>query len=237
MHIDQISFSSEKYPTDNAYPFDMPVFRETKIIPLNKNVTFFIGENGSGKSTLLKALAYRCRIHIWEGIQKTRYQYSPYEDKLYKYIDVNWTDEIVPGSFFSVENFRSYSQTVDSWAAALPSMLDEYGGRSLVAQSHGQSLMAYFTSRYNRKGLYLLDEPETALSPKHQIELLNLIHRLGKNGDAQFIIATHSPILLACLGADIFCFDRVPVGLIEYEQTEYYRVYKEFLSAPETFIN
>ena len=95
-----------------------------------------------------------------------------------------------------------------------------------MTQSHGQSLMSYFKTRYQIRGLYIVDEPETALSPKSQLELLRILHQMSQAGHAQFIIATHSPILLACLGAKIYSFDESPVKRIEYEDTQYYRIYK-----------
>jgi predicted ATPase len=98
-----------------------------------------------------------------------------------------------------------------------------------MTQSHGQSMMSYFRSRYQIKGVYFLDEPETALSPRSQLELLELIGENSEAGHAQFIIATHSPILLACQGARIYSFDYMPVRTIEYEETEHYKVYKRFL--------
>jgi predicted ATPase len=118
-----------------------------------------------------------------------------------------------------------------------PGLLKYFGGKSLMAQSHGQSLMAYFRSRLKIKGLYILDEPETALSPKSQLELLGLLKEAGRSGQAQFIIATHSPILLACPGAKILSFDEAPVRQIEYENTEHYRIYSEFMANPQNFIS
>jgi predicted ATPase len=108
-------------------------------------------------------------------------------------------------------------------------VLGYFGGQSLMQQSHGQSLMSFFKARFKIKGLYILDEPETALSPKSQIELLNLLRDMGSSGKAQFIIASHSPILLACPEAEILSFDHEPIRTIEYEDTEYYRIYRRFL--------
>ena len=105
-----------------------------------------------------------------------------------------------------------------------------------MSQSHGESLMSYFKNRYRIKGLYLLDEPETALSPSSLIELLNLLIRTARSGHAQFIIATHSPLLLACPGALIYSFDGPVVTPIRYEDTSYYHIYKNFMSHPEKFI-
>jgi predicted ATPase len=117
-----------------------------------------------------------------------------------------------------------------------PGLLKYFGGKSLMTQSHGQSLMAYFNSRLKIKGLYILDEPETALSPKSQLELLALLGEAGRSGQAQFIIATHSPILLACPGARILSFDAAPVRQIKYEDTEHYRIYNDFMANPQKYI-
>jgi len=106
-----------------------------------------------------------------------------------------------------------------------------------MTQSHGQSLMSYFKNRYLIKGIYFLDEPETALSPRTQLELLNVLKHMGDAGHAQFIIATHSPILMACPGAEIFIFDHIPVGRIEYEDTQHYRIYKNFFENTDQYID
>ena len=105
-----------------------------------------------------------------------------------------------------------------------------------MTQSHGQSLMSFFRTRYRIKGLYLLDEPETALSPKTQVGLLNILQEMSQAGHAQFIIATHSPILLACPGAEIYSFDSSPVTQIEYEETEHYQIYKNFMEDRKQYI-
>jgi predicted ATPase len=208
------------------------VLQKTRSITFSSPVTFFVGENGSGKTTLLEALARRCHIHIWSGIERTRSVVNPYEETFFLYIEVEWREDIVPGSFFSSQIFRNFAQLVDEWEADNPGQIDYFGGKSLIAQSHGQSIMSFFKSRYKIKGLYLLDEPETALSPKSQLELLKLLRELGSLGHAQFIIATHSPILLACPGSVIYSFDHTPVKTIQYEDTEYYRIYKTFMENP-----
>ena len=100
---------------------------------------------------------------------------------------------------------------------------------TLMTQSHGQSLMSYFKARYRIRGIYFLDEPETALSPKSQVMLLDVFEEMSRAGHAQFIVATHSPILLACSGAKIFSFDSSPISTIEYEDTAHYQVYRDFL--------
>jgi len=228
-HINAVTIHPEKFPSDKDYPFSLPVFHETREIPFKSPVTFFVGENGTGKSTLLEALALANDIHIWRREEGSRYQYNPLEKQLYRYITPEWTNGKVPGSYFGSEIFNDFRRIVDSWAASDPGQLNYFGGKSLVAQSHGQSIMSYFRSRYKIKGIYFLDEPETALSPRSQLELLDILRENGKSGHAQFIIATHSPILLACEGAAIFSFDHSPVREIQYQETEHYKIYRSLL--------
>ncbi len=222
----------EQYPTKDHYPFNVDVLQKTRSIRFSSPVTFFIGENGSGKTTLLEALARRCNIHIWSGEDCTRSEPNPFEGMLFLYLQPEWTDGMVAGSFFSSQIFRNFAQLVDMWEADNPGQIDYFGGKSLIAQSHGQSIMSFFKSRYRIKGLYLLDEPETALSPRSQLELLKLLQEMAALGHAQFIIATHSPILLACPGSMIYSFDDAPVKMVYYEQTEHYKIYKSFMENP-----
>ena len=237
MHLQQIRINPEKYPTKSSYPFNLKIFEETQSLTFQSPVTFFVGENGSGKSTLLRAICLRCGVHIWEDNERIRFQNNPFENELYKAIDIEWANGSVPGSFFGSQIFQNFAQFLDEWAVADPKMLDYFGGKSLMTQSHGQSLMSYFKSRYQRKGIYFLDEPETALSPKSQLELLHILKQMGDAGHAQFIIATHSPILLSCGGAEIFSFDTIPIQRIEYEATDHYLVYRDFFKSREILLS
>lgn len=236
MHLQGIDIQHERFPVHDAYPFSLAILQQTPSLPLTKAVTFFVGENGSGKSTLLRAVAQRCRIHMWQGMERTRHAYNLYEDKLYRALDLTWAGGPVPGSYFSSQNFQEFAKLLDQWASSDPGLLDHFGGQSLMTQSHGQVLMAFFRSRYPRRGLYLLDEPETALSPKSQLALLRLLLQTAREHQAQFLIATHSPILLACPDAEIFSFDRAPIGPIPYEETESYRIYRDFLEDRKAFV-
>jgi predicted ATPase len=236
MHLTKVNILAGDGPTSKHYPFNLKILRATTSLEFTTPVTFFIGENGAGKSTLLEALAHRCRIHIWRPNERSRCVYNPHEDELYKYLTVEWTDGPVPGSFFAADIFKNFAQNLDEWAASDPGQLKYFGGQSLLTQSHGQSLMSFFRNRYLVKGLYLLDEPETALSPTSQLELLRLLKEIGRAGHAQFIVASHSPILLACPGATIYSFDHVPVREIGYQDTEHYRVYKDFLDHPDKYL-
>ncbi len=229
LHLKEVRLLADRFPTTDHYPFNLQVLQQTRRVSFSSPVTFFVGENGSGKSTLLEALARRCQIHIWSGEERTRAVVNPYEQRLFLYTEVDWTEGPLPGSFFSAQIFRNFAQLVDEWEADNPGQIDYFGGKSLLTQSHGQSLMSFFRARYKIKGLYLLDEPETALSPRSQVGLLKLLQEMSGLGHAQFIIATHSPILLACPDAVIYSFDHAPVRNIHYEETEHYRIYKHFM--------
>ncbi|HOS97847.1 MAG TPA: AAA family ATPase [Deltaproteobacteria bacterium] len=236
MHIERVSLHPERYPTREAYPFNLAVFHTRGPLAFETAITFFIGENGSGKSTLLKAIARRCAIHIWEE-ERGRFGNNPYEEDLFKYLDVSWTGGRKPGMFFSSERYQHLAKIIDEWAISDPGVLDYFGGKSLLSQSHGESFMSYFRARYSREGLYFLDEPETALSPRRQIEFVRLLMEQGKDGHAQFVIATHSPILLSCPGASIVSFDRSTLRRVAYEETDYYLIYRDFLLHRERFLD
>ncbi|RJQ85420.1 MAG: AAA family ATPase [Desulfobacteraceae bacterium] len=228
MHLTRVIVQPGRFPTPDAYPFNLPLVQRTRVIDFPTPVTFFTGENGTGKSTLLEAICRCCRIHIWEGMERRQYQVNRYEKMLPEALDIQWADGPVPGSFFSPELFRNFSQLVDEWAVSSPGLLDYFGGRSLVTQSHGQSCMAFFRSIYAVKGLHFMDEPEAALSPKTQLRLLELLTQMSRTGHAQFIISTHSPILMACPQATLYSFDNESVGRISYKETQHYQVYKTF---------
>jgi predicted ATPase len=237
MHIRSLTFLHDTFPKTECYPFSLAVFKETERLAFPTPVTFLIGENGTGKSTLLSAIARGSGIHIWEEREGRRDSENLHEDQLHQSIRIEWTDGKVPGSFFASEHFRHFAEALDQWGKADAGCLDYFGSRSLIVKSHGQSHMAFFEHRFRRKGLYLLDEPENALSPKRQLELLRLLRRFSERGDVQFIIATHSPILLALPGAAIYSFDEAPVSRVEYEDTDYYRIYRDFLDNREKYLD
>ena len=230
IHLRRVTLQHDKFPTRDHYPFNLPVLADTDAVPFSTPVTLFVGENGTGKSTLLEAMARACGIHMWSNAGRARCQHNPYEALLDRCLSLDWSDGAVPGAYFGSETFRDFADSLENWAAADPRQLEHFGGKSLVTQSHGQSMMSYFGARYKIKGLYLLDEPETALSPKSQLELLDIIEKQSRAGHAQFVITTHSPLLPACAGARIYSFDHLPVRVVDYRETEHYKVYKRFLA-------
>ena len=230
MHLRSVTVNPRDYPTRDHYPFNLPIFHRETRIPLDAPITMFVGENGTGKSTLLEALARKCGIHIWRDAQRTRFQSNPYEERFHEHVTVEWTDGRVPGSFFSASVFQDFREILDDWATDDPGQLKYFGGESLVAKSHGQSIMAFLSARCRIRGLYLFDEPESALSPRTQLRLLDVLTSMAEAGHAQFVIATHSPIILSCPGAKIWSFDRVPIEPVTYEETDHYRIYRTFLA-------
>jgi len=230
MHLSSVTINHNRFPTTDAYPFNLPILQKKHTIEFQSPVTVFTGENGAGKSTLLRALCHRCNIHIWEGMHRTQYKINRYENMLHQALDIQWTNGSVPGSFFSPELFRNFSQLVDEWASSNPGLLEYFGGKSLITQSHGQSCMAYFKSIYKVKGLHFMDEPETALSPGTQIGLLNVLTEMSTAGHAQFIISTHSPILMSCRKAELYSFDNNSIERTSYKKTAHYKIYRDFFS-------
>jgi predicted ATPase len=228
VHLLEVNLDHARFPTRAAYPFNLRVVQETARLPLDAPVTLFAGENGSGKSTFLRAIAHRCGIHIWENAGRTRARPNPFAERLYEFVDVRWRDGAVPGSFFAAEIFRNFAELFDMWAASDPGILAYLGGAPLTDKSHGQCNMTFFENRFRVPGLYLLDEPESALSPRRQAELLRILVEAAGRGNAQFVVATHSPILLSLPDSRILSFDAVPVAEIAYRDTDSFRLHRQF---------
>jgi len=237
MYITKIEIQSERYPTDSCYPFNVPTLTKAQKVKLDKPVVFFVGENGSGKSTLLEALCRKCGIHIWDKPKRHIAHENPYETRLSDYVDVTWANGRVAGSLFRAETFREFADFIDDVSLCDPGRLQYHGGRILNVLSHGQGILSYLATRYRIKGLYFLDEPEAALSPSSQIKFLRLLQGLSAQGHAQFIIATHSPILLALPGAQIYSFDPPQIVEVQYAETKHYQLYKQFLTDPDVYLS
>ena len=231
MFLKRIELQQERIPSFNTYPFSIPAIKNLEQLNLTNKVTFFVGENGSGKSTLLEAIADRCEFNTAGGGRNNYYDVESSESALGEYISLSWLPKVTNGFFLRAESFYQFASHVDSIGAQ-----DSYGGRSLHHQSHGESFFSLFLNRFNGKGIYLLDEPEVALSPQRQLSFLKIIHDLASTGDSQFIIATHSPILLGYPGATILSFDNGSIKEIEYEMTEHYQITKYFLQNREKFL-
>ena len=205
-------------------------------IRLNSPVTFFVGENGIGKSTLIEALAVAVGFNPEGGTINFNFSTQDSHSELYRYLKVvRGGKRPRTGFFLRAESFYNVATEVDRLdqiPCALPFLLDSYGGVSLHHQSHGESFMALVENRFGGQGLYVLDEPEAALSPMKQMELICHIDRLVKDG-CQFVISTHSPILMAFPGADVYQLSQKKIERVDYHQTEHFQLMKAFVNAPE----
>lgn len=222
-----------------AYPFSIPAFREGLEIKLRSDVTFFVGENGSGKSTLLEAIAERCGFNLRGGNRNhntnTGYKFEGYESPFTKLIELQWTPRVINNGFFMrAESFFNFADYIDELAKDDARILNAYGGKSLHEQSHGESFLSLFANQFDR-GIYILDEPEAALSPTRLMTFMSIINQLECSEKAQFLIATHSPMLLCYPGADIFSFTDDGLEKVRYEETEHYQLTRSFLENPENY--
>jgi predicted ATPase len=203
----------------NVYPFSVPALRQLDELDINQSVTFFVGENGSGKSTLMEAIADKCEFNTAGGGRNNAYDVDASEAALADYIRLSWLPKVTNGFFLRAESFYHFASHIDDIGS-----VDAYGGKSLHHQSHGEAFLSLFQNRFGGKAIYLLDEPEAALSPQRQLSFLRLIHDLVKTGNVQFIIATHSPILLGYPEAEILHFSEEGIQQMEYEETEHYQL-------------
>ncbi len=219
----------------NEFPFNLPIFAGGVDLDFKTNVTFFVGENGSGKSTLLEAIAGKCEFNLSGGNRNNRYEFKETESELVRFLMMRWMPKVTTGFFMRAESFFNFASHIDEMALEFgEDVYKGYGGRSLHRQSHGESFLSLFTHRFEQ-GIYLLDEPEAALSPQKQLAFLSIIRELDTSGEAQLIIATHSPILLSYPGATIYSFDNDQIAPIQYEDTEPYKLTKDFLNSPERY--
>ncbi len=228
-----VSYENVTLKTMKRYPYNIPsilALATLRELDFHPNVTFIIGENGSGKSTLLEAIAVLYGFNPEGGSKNFSFTTKDTHSGLFEDINLIKGFRSPRDSFFlRAESFYNVASNIDALEeeGGAASLLDSYGGKSLHAQSHGESFMALALSRFRGKGLYILDEPEAALSPSRQLALLSRIHQLVED-DSQFIIATHSPILMAYPHAVIYNIDN-GYEEIKYTETDHYRVTKEFL--------
>jgi len=207
-------------------------------IALDPKVTFLVGENGSGKSTLLEAIAVSAGFNPEGGTKNFRFATRSSESDLHRYVRViRGPKRERDGFFLRAESYFNVGTEIERLdrEGGGPPIIDSYGGVSLHEQSHGESFLAVAQHRFGGNGLYLLDEPEAALSPTRQLAFLAIIHDLVENHRSQFVTATHSPILLGYRGALIYTLDATGMRPIAYQDTEHFQITRDFLASPERF--
>ncbi len=223
---------------EESYLREIPTLRNLKMLVLDSNVTFFVGENGSGKSTLLEGIAVAYGFNAEGGTKN--YRFSTYESHsgLYEAISLVKGIRRPQNSYFlRAESFYNVASKAEDYRDGDPMEVyyAKYGGKSLHQQSHGESFLSFMQANFSESGIYLLDEPEAALSPQRQLTLLIEIDRLAKQG-AQFIIASHSPILLGLPEARILSFGDGGIHACSYVETESYQVTEMFVNNREYFL-
>jgi len=222
----------DRVPSFDAYPFNLPAVRTLETLPLHRAVTFIVGENGSGKSTLLEALAVAAGFNAEGGSRNFNFHTRASHSDLHRYLRLARSQKRPrTGFFLRAESYFNVATEIERLDAIDPGLLKAYGGKSLHEQSHGESFIALLKNRFSGQGLYFLDEPEAALSPTRQMAALVRIHDLVREG-AQFIIATHSPILMAYPDATILGVTPDGVAPVRYEATEHYTITRRFLNDP-----
>ena len=219
----------------SKYPFSLASVRHLDTLKLHPSVTYFVGENGSGKSTLLEAIAAAWGFNPEGGTKNFRFGTRESHSELHSFIRLSkGIQKPLDGFFFRAESFFNVATEIERLDAEPSSdrrVIDSYGSRSLHEQSHGEAFLALVTNRFRGQGLYLLDEPEAALSPQRQLAVLARIHDLVMDG-SQFIIATHSPILMSYPNALIYKFSEDGITSVQYTETEHYQVMRSFLENP-----
>ena len=225
---------------ETAYPFNLPAICSTERIEFHPKVTFFVGENGSGKSTLIEALAVAWGFNPEGGTKNFNFATAESHSALHRFLRLTKSPKRARDGFFlraeSYFNVATAIDRLDSEPSIGPLIVDSYGGASLHAQSHGESFFALLENRFGGNGLYILDEPEAALSPNRQLSFLTRMNDLTRAG-SQFVIATHSPIILAYPDAWIYQASKTGLDRIEYEDTEHFQITREFLNRRDTFLD
>lgn len=235
LYISEIALKEKPDVNNAVYPYCLPVVRFLDRIKVQSRVTFFVGENGTGKSTLLEAVAVNFGFNPEGGSRNFNFSTRETHSVLHRDIRVAKGRRPKDGYFLRAESYYNVASNIDAMDGEpsfdLP-LIQAYGGKSLHEQSHGESFMSLLQHRFFGNGLYLLDEPEAALSPSRQMTLLAEMDRLVK-ADSQFVICTHSPILMAYPGADIYVLSEEGIRLTPYEETEHYMITKQFLNNPK----
>jgi predicted ATPase len=238
-YLREVQLNRDAVPSFDQYPFSLPAIRHLDKLKLHPNVTFIVGENGSGKSTLLEAIAVAWGLNPEGGSRNFNFATRPSHSELRHHVTlVKGVHRPADSFFFRAESYFNVATEIERLdeMGIGARIIDYYGGRSLHEQSHGESFMALLFNRLVGEGLYIFDEPEAALSPQRQLSVLTRIHDLVQHR-SQFIIATHSPILMAYPNATIYNLSASGIEPIDYNQTEHYQVTRDFLISPQRMLD
>lgn len=229
--IREVQLNIKKIDSFSKYPYCLSVIKNLSTIKLHPKVTYIVGENGTGKSTILEAIAVAYGFNPEGGSKNFNFSTRDTHSDLWKNLKlIKGTKIPKDGFFLRTESFYNLASNIDDIEAA-----NSYGGNSLHSQSHGESFMSLIMNRFRGNGLYILDEPEAALSPTRQMVLISRIHDLIEE-NSQFIISTHSPIVLAYPDSIIYQLDD-RLRKVDYEDTETYQIMKSFVNNPKKMLD
>jgi predicted ATPase len=238
-YIREIFLKEDRIPSYKQFPFSLPVMKNFRELTFHPNVTYVIGENGMGKSTLLEGVAIALGFNPEGGTLNFNFSSYDSHSDLHTYLRlVKGAERAKDSFFFRAETFYNVASNIeemDSEESSAPKVIDSFGGKSLHEQSHGESFFAAFTERFRGQGLYILDEPEAALSPLRQLSMLSRINELINQG-SQFIISTHSPILMAYPDAKIIELSESGMTESRLEDTGHYALMKQFFEDRERLL-
>lgn len=235
--LQRLRVRPEKLAEHAGYPFDLPwLGPESFELQYTQPVTIIFGENGTGKSTLIEAIASLSGYDEAGGGKGYRpVDHSGALDKsgagLAEVLRASWLPKITDGWFFKAESFFSVARYQDEMAIRYGGMAPDY-----LSWSHGEGFLRFFEERMSRQGIYFMDEPESALSPTRQLELLRILHGIQQAATSQVILATHSPILMALPGAQLLEITRHGLAETDYRQSAHFKLYQSFTADPEAFI-
>lgn len=235
-YLRSVTLRRELVEDPDVFPFGLPAVRALNRLEFHPDVTFLVGENGSGKSTLLEALAIHWGFNPEGGSVNLRYEGNPTHSALHRCLRTERSiDRPLDGYFLRAESFYNVITEMDRLPMGGDPLAHVYGG-SLHHKSHGEAFLALMLHRFRGRGLYFLDEPEAALSPARQLAVLRRIHHLVEE-HSQFVIATHSPILMAYPRARIYLLDDEGLSPVEYKMTDHYLITREFLTRTDRMLH
>ncbi|MFS0725360.1 AAA family ATPase [Paenibacillus sp. 1P07SE] len=238
-YLSKVQLLRDRVPSFGDYPFHLDAVRGLDTLACHPKVTFLVGENGAGKSTLIEAIAVALGFNPEGGTMNFSFETARTHSVLSDYLrPVRGPRRPRDGFFFRAESYYNLATNIeelDREPTCAPPIIDSYGGRSLHEQSHGESFFATFLHRFGGKGLYVMDEPEAALSPSRQMAMLARMHQLVEQ-QSQFLIATHSPILMAYPDAWIYQLDGDGIRRVAWQETEHYIVTKQFMNNSERML-